>query len=98
MGEAADRKVKEIEQARSRVEDDLRELEGRLPSPVRSAKTVAGAVAGSSVIAGSLGWLMRRRKKKRKQQERTTEVVVRVVSEEPGVTVDGETLGKRAKR
>jgi LPXTG-motif cell wall-anchored protein len=98
MGEAADRKVKEIEETRSRVDDDLRELEERLPSPVRSAKTVAGAVAGSSVMAGSLGWVMRRRKKKRKQQERTTEVVVRVVREDPIITVDGEPSGKRAKR
>ena len=46
MGEAADRKMKEIDVARSRVEDDLRELEGRLPRPVRSAKAATGAVVG----------------------------------------------------
>jgi hypothetical protein len=82
MGEAADRKVKEIEQARARVEDDLRELEARLPSPVRSAKAVAGAIAGSSLVAGSV-WLMRRRKKRNSQKERTSRVVVRVAHEGP---------------
>ena len=39
MGEAADSKVIEIEQARTQLELDLQELEDRLPAPLRSMKS-----------------------------------------------------------
>ena len=50
MGAAADLKVTEIEGTRRRLEDDLRELEARLPAPLRSAKSVAGLVVGTTVM------------------------------------------------
>ena len=50
MGAAADLKVTEIEGTRRQLEDDLRELEARLPAPLRSAKSVAGIVLGSTVL------------------------------------------------
>ena len=50
MGAAADLKVTEIEATRQKLEDDLRELEARLPAPLRSAKSAAGLVLGSAVL------------------------------------------------
>ena len=51
MGEAADRKVTEIEETRRRLEADLRELEARIPAPLRSVKSVAGLLGGSALGA-----------------------------------------------
>ena len=51
MGAAADLKVTEIEKIRQQVEDDLRELEARLPAPLRSAKSAAGLVLRSTILA-----------------------------------------------
>lgn len=81
--------MKEIEQARVQIEQDVRELEARLPHPVRSAKTVLGVLAGSSVAAGAVAFVARRRAKQAKRDERTAEVVVRVVHEGADVHVDG---------
>ena len=75
MGQAADDKVREIEQTREQLDSDLRELERRMP-PVRQAKRVAGVLAGSGLVAG---FVMRRRRKRKDEQARTQEVVVRVV-------------------
>lgn len=80
MGEAADQKMKEIEETRARLEGDIRELEERMPAPARTAKKVLGAVATSSVV---LGFLARRRKKKKQhEREKPAEVVVRVVHDD----------------
>lgn len=82
MGEAADQKMKEIEETRDRLEVDLRELEERMPSPVRSAKKVAGMVAGSSVLLGLLARRRRKSKREKEERDRKTEVVVRVVRDD----------------
>ena len=50
MGAAADLKVTEIEATRQKLADDLRELEARLPAPLRSAKSAAGLVLGTTVL------------------------------------------------
>lgn len=81
MGRSADQKVQEIEETRSRLDADLRELEGRLPGPLRNVKKIAGAAAGSTVLAG---FLARRKKKKNEEKARRQEVVVRVVREDKG--------------
>jgi hypothetical protein len=86
MGEAADRKVREIEQARDRLEGDLRELQGRMPAAARTGKRVVAGVAGSTVAAGVVRMLIHRRRKKRQEHDRTTEVVVRVVREDQPTT------------
>jgi hypothetical protein len=87
VGEAADRKVKEIEQTRQQVEADLNELEARIPSPLRSMKTLLGTAVGSSTIAGIAGVWMKKRRTKRRADERSTEIVVRVVRDD--VEVEG---------
>ena len=87
MGEAADRKVKEIEETRRQVEADLSELEARIPSPLRSVKTLVGTAVTSSAVAGLTGMWMKKRRAKRRADERTTEVVVRVVRDD--VEVEG---------
>ncbi|MGZ8631204.1 MAG: hypothetical protein ACXWZF_09600 [Actinomycetota bacterium] len=71
----------EIEQTRTQIERDLAELEARLPTPIRSAKTVVGAVVGSSTAAGIAGWLLRQRRVSQEAKARSTEVVVRIVTE-----------------
>ena len=78
MGEATDRKVTEIEANRSRLEADLRELEARLPAPIRSMKSVLGLVGGTALAA----LLLRRHGAKRANTHPPTEVVVRVVRED----------------
>jgi hypothetical protein len=82
MGEAADRKVREIEGARDRLEGDLRELEQRMPAVLRSGKRVVAGIAGSTIAAGILRMVLKRRKKQHKEQDRTAEVVIRVVRED----------------
>ena len=87
MGEAADRKVKEIEETRRQLELDLNELEARIPSPLRSMKTLMGTAVGSSTIAGLIGMRMKKRRAQRRADERTTEVIVRVVRDD--VQIEG---------
>jgi hypothetical protein len=87
VGEAADRKVKEIEETRRRVGADLSELEARIPSGLRSMKTIVGTVVTSSAVAGLTGMWMKKRRTKRRADDRTTEVVVRVVRDD--VKVEG---------
>jgi hypothetical protein len=82
MGEAADRKVREIEGARDRLEGDLRELEQRMPAVLRSGKRVVAGIAGSTIAAGIVRMVLKRRKKQHKEQDRTAEVVIRVVRED----------------
>ena len=78
MGEAADRKVTEIEDTRRRLEADLRELEARIPAPLRSVKSVAGLLGGSALGALVLGKV----RSKRSNERRSQEVVVRVVRDD----------------
>ena len=82
VGEAADRKVKEIEQTRRQIEADLTELEARIPSPLRSMKTLMGTAVGSTTLAGLIGMQMKKRRTKRRADDRTTEIVVRVVRDD----------------
>ena len=79
MGAAADLKVTEIEGTRRQLEDDLRELEARLPAPLRSAKSVAGLIAGSTVLAA---FILRKARSKGSNGRPTAEVVVRIVRED----------------
>jgi hypothetical protein len=79
MGAAADLKVTEIETARAKLEHDLRELEARLPAPLRSAKSAAGLLLGGTVLAALL---LRKRGSKPSKQRPAAEVVIRVVRED----------------
>ena len=78
MGEAADRKVTEIAETRQRIEADLRELETRLPSALRSGKSLVGVLVGVTALAA----LLRRRSRSKRSDTPTTEVVIRVVRDD----------------
>jgi hypothetical protein len=77
MGEAAARKVIEIDEARARLEADLLELEERMPAPLRSVKSLVGVLVGSAI---ALFFLTRRLRSRRSAP--TAEVVVKIVREE----------------
>jgi hypothetical protein len=79
MGEAADRKVTEIEETRRRIEADLRELEDRIPAPFRSTKSLAGLVLGSTALTALL---LRRSRSKRSNGHPSAEVIVRIVRDD----------------
>ena len=79
MGEAADRKVTEIDETRQRIEADLRELEARLPVPLRSTKSVLGVIVGITALAA----LLRRwSRSKRSDGKPAAEVVIRIVRDD----------------
>ena len=79
MGEAADRKVTEIDESRRQLEADLRELEARLPVSLRSSKAMAGLLLGSGAFAALV---LRKRRSKRSNGPPTAEVVVRIVRDD----------------
>lgn len=79
MGEAADRKVTEIDETRRRLEVDLRELGARLPAPLRSTKSLAGVIVGGTALAALI---LRRSRSKRSDRHPTAEVVVRIVRDD----------------
>jgi len=78
MGQAAARKVTEIEEARQRLEQDLRELENRMPAALRSVKSLVGVLLGSAVLA----LVLRRVRSKRSDRNPAAEVVVRIVRDD----------------
>lgn len=79
MGEAADRKVTEIEESRRQLEADLRELEARLPAPLRSMKALVGVVLGSTALTALVLMMVR---SKRTDRHPSAEVVVRIVRDD----------------
>lgn len=78
MGQAAARKVTEIDEARQRLELDLQELGDRLPAPLRSVKSLVGVLLGTGVMA----FLVRRVRSKRSDRGPAAEVVVRIVRDD----------------
>ncbi len=78
MGEAAARTVTEIDEARRRLEQDLKELEERLPAPLRSAKALLGVLVGMGVVT----FVLRRLGSKRSDRAPAAEVVVRIVRDD----------------
>jgi hypothetical protein len=79
MGAATDRKLAEMEEAKRRLESDLRELESRLPAPVRSVKSLVGLILGSTVLTALV---LRRFRSKRSDTSPHQEVVVRIVRDD----------------
>ena len=78
MGEAAARKVTEIEETRQGLEQDLRELEDRMPAALRSVKALVGVLLGSAVMA----LVLRRVRSKKSDRKPAAEVVVRIVRDD----------------
>lgn len=79
MGQAADRKVTEIDEARQQLELDLQELEERLPAPLRSIKSLVGVLLGTGVMAFLV---LRRVRSRRSDRSPAAEVVVRIVRDD----------------
>ena len=99
MGEAAARKVTEIEETRRRLETDLRDLEDRMPVALRSGKALVGTLVGT--VGGAI--VLRKILSRRSGRTPPTEVVIRVVREDQGpqsMTGDGERTwrSRRASR
>jgi NADH dehydrogenase FAD-containing subunit len=72
MGQSSAETVKEIEQIRGRLEDEIRELEDRLPRPALWVKRLVGIAVGGGVT-GLAFWTAVRRFQKRRQAEAETE-------------------------
>jgi len=88
MGKGTDREVTEIEETRRRLEADLRELEARVPAPLRSVKSLVGMVLGSAVLTALAARLLGRRGSKVRP---AAEVIVRIVREDLSNTERRET-------
>ena len=82
MGEAAAQKVTEIEQTRNRLEGDLKELEDRIPAPLRSIK---GIVGGVLTTTGGLIVMKKLLSRKKRKDDKTAEVVIRVVRDDVAI-------------
>jgi hypothetical protein len=84
MGQATNETVRQIEDTRDRLEDEIRELEDRLPRPAIWAKRMAvgGGVAGAATL-----FLLRRRKKKKKKKKKERVQEVKAVALQPVQTV-----------
>jgi hypothetical protein len=68
MGTSATETVKEIEDTRDRLESEIRELEGRMPSPSVWAKRLVGVAVGGGV-SGTLFWIGIRRIRSRRAEK-----------------------------
>jgi hypothetical protein len=79
MGAAADRKVTEIEETRRRIEIDLKELEARVPTPLRSVKSLVGILLGSTALTA---FVLRRFRSNGSNERPAAEVVVRIVRDD----------------
>lgn len=78
MGEDAAATLTEIEEARDRLEDDVRAFEARLPATAKAAKRVAGMAVGGGV-GGAAIWMVVRRLRpsggsKRRERARVADV------------------------
>ena len=78
MGEATARKVTEIEETRQKLETDIKELEDRIPAPLRSIKKIVGTLVGTAGGA----FVLKKVLAKRSQRKPAAEVVVRVVRDD----------------
>jgi NADH dehydrogenase FAD-containing subunit len=72
MGQSSAETVKEIEQIRGRLEDEIKELEDRLPRPALWVKRLVGMAVGGGV-AGFAFWSAVRRFQKRRQAQAEVE-------------------------
>lgn len=75
MGQSAAETVREIEDTRDRLEQDIHELQQRIPAPARLAKRVGLMAAGGGVAGGVLMFVLKRRRK-RKQAEKLAQSMI----------------------
>jgi hypothetical protein len=94
MGEAAARKVTEIEETRRALEADLQDLEDRMPAALRSVKALAGVLVGTAAGVFVLKKLVSRHA----PSAPAAEVVVRIVHEDGRAEVAGSGGGRTKGR
>lgn len=87
MGQSSAATVKEIEEVRGRLENNMRELERRMPQPAVWAKRAVGVAVGGGVGAFILMKVVKRARKRRKPEgavmgSRPIQAVVQVVPEQ----------------
>jgi hypothetical protein len=70
--------VTEIDETRQQLEKDLLELEGRLPGPLRSTKSLLGILVGGALSAVVAKAIFSRKK----DEKKAAEVLIRVVRED----------------
>jgi hypothetical protein len=84
MGASAAQTVREIEETRTRLDSELRELERRMPAPARWAKRIVGLAVGGG-IGGAAFWFaakrLRRKRLEQRAEERPVQAVVNVLPE-----------------
>jgi hypothetical protein len=93
MGQSSTETVKEIEHIRGRLEDEIRELEDRLPRPARWAKrlvgmAVGGGVAGTAVMMAVRRFRGRKKSKQKAVRESVSETVVNVIPDRWAVRLE----------
>jgi asparagine synthetase B (glutamine-hydrolysing) len=69
MGKTAADTVREIEETRSRLDSELRELETRVPAPAVWAKRIVGLAVGGGVVSTAIITLIRRKRASRDKRE-----------------------------
>jgi hypothetical protein len=75
----AAQKVKDIEEARTRLGDHLQQLEERLPAPADLARRAVGLAAGGGT-ATTVFWFVVRRIRKRRKAKRAEQERIAVVN------------------
>jgi hypothetical protein len=84
MGASAAQTVREIEETRTRLDSELRELERRMPAPARWAKRLVGVAVGGG-LGGAAFWFaakrLRRKSAEQKVEQRPVQAVVNVLPE-----------------
>ena len=75
MGQSTDQTVRQIEEARDRLGEDLRELEDRLPKQLPTARRALIPV-GSAVAATGATWLVVRGVRRRIQARRKPRTLI----------------------
>jgi hypothetical protein len=69
MGKTAADTVREIEETRSRLDSEFRELETRVPAPAVWAKRIVGLAVGGGVVTTAILTLVRRKRSSRDKKE-----------------------------
>jgi hypothetical protein len=84
MGATAAQTVSEIEETRTRLDSELRELERRMPAPARWAKRALGVAVGGG-LGGAAFWFaakrLRQKRSEQKAEQRPVQAVVNVLPE-----------------
>lgn len=79
MGESAAETVEEIEVIRDRLDDELQELQERLPAPVVMSKRLVGLAVGGGLAGTAFWFVVRRIRSSRASNKASSEPVQAVI-------------------